>query len=406
MAMEEWDEEALANYRGTEYIGKLGLEQSYEDDLHGVTGYEEVETSAGGRAVRRLDSHGRRRATRCTCRSTSSCRRWSRRCSASAAARWWRSTRATARCWPSSASRPSTPTCSSMASTPRTGASSTSRSTSRCSTARCAAPTRRARPSSPSWRMAALTPASARPSTIIIDTGTFSFGGHRSAATETDRAGPMDMARPSSSRATSTTTSLANELGVDLMHEQLEPFGLRPQDRHRHRGRSHRRAALDRVEAQGSTAARTAEVVCRRNHLAGHRPGLQQLHDAADGQRHRPRWPPAASASSRAWCARSRTWSRTSGGAWPTTRSTPLPLKPEHVEVILRAMNGVTQEGTSVRVVRRRALQERRQDRHGAGGRHQGRTRSTTPPRSRSTSATMRCTSPSRRSRRRRSRWR
>ena len=65
----------------------------------------------------------RRRATRWCCRSTSSCRRWSKRCSATAAARWWRSTRATARCWPSSASPPSTPTCSSTASTSRAGAS-------------------------------------------------------------------------------------------------------------------------------------------------------------------------------------------------------------------------------------------------------------------------------------------
>jgi penicillin-binding protein 2 len=45
-----------ANYRGTEYIGKLGIEQSYERELHGVTGFEEVEISAGGRAVRRLRS--------------------------------------------------------------------------------------------------------------------------------------------------------------------------------------------------------------------------------------------------------------------------------------------------------------------------------------------------------------
>jgi penicillin-binding protein 2 len=56
-SMEEWDEETRGNYRGTDYIGKLGLEQSYERELHGVTGFEEVETSAGGRAVRRLRSH-------------------------------------------------------------------------------------------------------------------------------------------------------------------------------------------------------------------------------------------------------------------------------------------------------------------------------------------------------------
>jgi penicillin-binding protein 2 len=44
------------NYRGTDYIGKLGVEQSYETQLHGITGVEQVETSAGGRAVRKLAS--------------------------------------------------------------------------------------------------------------------------------------------------------------------------------------------------------------------------------------------------------------------------------------------------------------------------------------------------------------
>jgi len=50
------DSEDEANYRGTEYIGKLGIEQSFEGQLHGITGVEQMETSAGGRAVRRLDS--------------------------------------------------------------------------------------------------------------------------------------------------------------------------------------------------------------------------------------------------------------------------------------------------------------------------------------------------------------
>jgi penicillin-binding protein 2 len=46
-----------ANYRGTEYIGKLGVEQSFEAQLHGTTGVDSVETSAGGRAVRKLASN-------------------------------------------------------------------------------------------------------------------------------------------------------------------------------------------------------------------------------------------------------------------------------------------------------------------------------------------------------------
>jgi len=56
-AMEDWDEDKQANYRGTDYIGKLGIEQSYEEQLHGITGVDLVETSAGGRAVRKLASH-------------------------------------------------------------------------------------------------------------------------------------------------------------------------------------------------------------------------------------------------------------------------------------------------------------------------------------------------------------
>ena len=50
------ESEDAGNYRGTDYIGKLGVEQSYETQLHGTTGVQEMETSAGGRAVRRLNS--------------------------------------------------------------------------------------------------------------------------------------------------------------------------------------------------------------------------------------------------------------------------------------------------------------------------------------------------------------
>jgi penicillin-binding protein 2 len=42
------------NYKGTDHIGKTGLEQQYEEQLHGTTGSEQVETDAGGRAVRSL----------------------------------------------------------------------------------------------------------------------------------------------------------------------------------------------------------------------------------------------------------------------------------------------------------------------------------------------------------------
>jgi len=52
--LDESDDQA--NYRGTDYIGKLGVEQSFEAQLHGTTGVDSVETSAGGRAMRKLAS--------------------------------------------------------------------------------------------------------------------------------------------------------------------------------------------------------------------------------------------------------------------------------------------------------------------------------------------------------------
>jgi len=43
-----------ANYRGTEYIGKRGVEATYQQSLHGETGFEQVEIDAAGRGIRSL----------------------------------------------------------------------------------------------------------------------------------------------------------------------------------------------------------------------------------------------------------------------------------------------------------------------------------------------------------------
>ena len=42
-------------YKGTEYIGKLGIEAFYESELLGKVGFEQVETNAHGRPIRTLD---------------------------------------------------------------------------------------------------------------------------------------------------------------------------------------------------------------------------------------------------------------------------------------------------------------------------------------------------------------
>jgi penicillin-binding protein 2 len=43
-----------ANYRGTDFMGKSGVEASYQEELHGVTGLEQVEIDAAGRGIRTL----------------------------------------------------------------------------------------------------------------------------------------------------------------------------------------------------------------------------------------------------------------------------------------------------------------------------------------------------------------
>ena len=43
-----------ANYRGTDFIGRTGVEASYQHELHGTTGFEQVEIDAAGRGIRTL----------------------------------------------------------------------------------------------------------------------------------------------------------------------------------------------------------------------------------------------------------------------------------------------------------------------------------------------------------------
>ena len=50
------EKELLSNYKGTDHIGKSGIEQKYESVLHGTTGSQQVEIDADGKAVRVLSS--------------------------------------------------------------------------------------------------------------------------------------------------------------------------------------------------------------------------------------------------------------------------------------------------------------------------------------------------------------
>jgi hypothetical protein len=207
------------------------------------------------------------------------------------AARWSRSTRHRRRARLRVASPPTTRTCSSTASTSRPGRRSTTTPTSRCSTARCAAPTRPARPTSRSWRWRRSRPARARRDQTISDPGYFLLGGHRFRDSKPTGHGIVDL-KKSHRVVGHLLLHAAYEMGVDKIHDFMKPAGLRPADRHRHPNEtpaSCRPGLEDLKRLQ-------AEVAAGRDAVDRHRPGLQQLHDAAaragdrdPGQRRRPR---------------------------------------------------------------------------------------------------------------------
>ncbi|MDO9142545.1 MAG: penicillin-binding protein 2 [Methylobacter sp.] len=46
----------IAEYRGSSHVGKIGIENTYENELHGKTGYAEIETNVQGRAINTVNS--------------------------------------------------------------------------------------------------------------------------------------------------------------------------------------------------------------------------------------------------------------------------------------------------------------------------------------------------------------
>ncbi len=50
----ELKELPVAEYRGSTFVGKLGVESSYETQLHGTTGYAEIETNVQGRPLKTI----------------------------------------------------------------------------------------------------------------------------------------------------------------------------------------------------------------------------------------------------------------------------------------------------------------------------------------------------------------
>jgi len=50
--LQNFDETQEAQYEGTQFIGKTGIEKYYESQLHGKVGYQEIETNVSGKTMR------------------------------------------------------------------------------------------------------------------------------------------------------------------------------------------------------------------------------------------------------------------------------------------------------------------------------------------------------------------
>ena len=237
---------SIANYRGTDYIGKdRARGRATRQHLHGTTGVEEVEVDSRRPRRAHAVAHPRRsRATTSCSSSTRGCRKSSIARSAICAARWSRSSRPPAACSRSSPSPDSIPICSSTASIPELERAQRHRPTSRWSTARSPALIRRAPRSSRSWRSRRSLWASAR----------------------RNRRSPIPAASTSAATSSATTKSAAMAWSTCTSRScLLRHLLLRARERPRHR---QHRAASWRSSASAAAPASTSPAnrgaCCRR----------------------------------------------------------------------------------------------------------------------------------------------
>ncbi len=225
-AMEDWEEAEQGNYKGTEYIGKLGLEQSYEKLLHGTAGFEEVETSAGGRAVRRLNSHpatpGDKLVLSIDVKLQALVEELFGDRRGALVAMDPRNGEVLAFV--------SKPTFDPNLFVDGIDVESWRELNESIDKPLLNRALRGTYPPGSTYKpfmaMAALHSGKRSPQTIINDTLVFNFGGHRFGSPETERGGLMDMHRAIVQSSNVYFYTLANEMGVDLIHEQLYPLGF------------------------------------------------------------------------------------------------------------------------------------------------------------------------------------
>jgi penicillin-binding protein 2 len=338
-----------ANYRGTEYIGKLGIEQRYEAELHGSTGFEEVEISAGGRAVRRLRSNppvpGHKITLSIDIRLQAMIEELFGDRRGALVAIDPRSGEVLAFV--------SKPTFDPNLFVDGIDVDSWRELNESIDKPLLNRALRGTYPPGSTFKpfmaMAALQTGKRGPNTIIYDGGTFQFGNHTFRSHGDHGLGPVDMYRSIVKSSNVYYYSLANEMGVDLMYEQLSPFGLGRKTGIDLEGEvtgvlpstAWKRKTYRRPEQQKWYAGETISLGIGQGYnnftMLQMASALATL--ASGGQRFKPS---LVREIEDVVTHEKRTISRE---ALP-----PLGLNPEHVALVNHALHGVTQEGTSARV--------------------------------------------------------
>jgi penicillin-binding protein 2 len=179
-----------------------------------------------------------------------------------------------------------------------------------------------------------------------MDNLTYSFGGRTFGSPETDRAGPKDMRLAIVTSSNVYFYGLANEMGVDLIHDQLEPFGLGRRTDIDVQGEvtgdlpstEWKRRKFKRPEQQKWYAGETISLGIGQgyNNFTMLQMATAYATIASGGLRFKPRL-----------VRDIEDVVRHEDRRVASDALTPLPLKPADVAIIHNAMNGVTLEGTS-----------------------------------------------------------
>ena len=340
------DSDDAANYRGTQYIGKLGIEQSYESELHGTTGFEEMETSASGHPVRRLDSKPAKPGNALVMSIDI-------RLQALVEDLFGDRRGALVAIDPRNGevlafvSKPNFDPNLFVDGIDSENWKALNESLDKPLLNRALRGTYA--PGStykPFMAMAALTLGKRTPQQTIYDPGYFNFGNHRFRDDKEGGHGTVDMYKSLVQSCDTYYYMLANDLGVDAIHDFMKPLGLgqltgidmQGELRGTLPSTEWKRTAYRKKEAQKWYAGETISLGIGQGYNAFTMLQLAQATAtlAAGGERFKPHLVKAIENF------QTRAEHRQVGEALP-----PLPWKPEDVAVVQRAMYGVTQEGTS-----------------------------------------------------------